>query len=121
MALESFNYLPTRFFTPHSQIVLISPLSNSDPPVLVQLLSHGYEIIIISPDPVSFEANNMPADKNVEFAFRLARLERVLLLRQLSKYGVTIIDWPVDRPLQNVLGAVLSRAPREFRRLGIGL
>ncbi len=137
MALENLSYLPVRFFPPRSQIVLVSSLSPADPPILTRLLAHGYKLLVISPDPVTYEASaynpgfdtprNMRRNqrrnqrRTQRLARRFARIERVLLLRRLQSYGITIIDWDVSIPLEQVLGKVMLRAPREYRRLGIGL
>ncbi len=121
VALETLSYIPARFFPPKSQIVLISPLSPADPPVLTRLMAHAYQLLVVSPNPVSFDARSLPPGTNTEYAYRLARLERTLLLRRLQRIGVTLVDWQVDQPLEKVLGAVLTRAPREYRKLGIGL
>jgi len=121
MALESLSYLPTRFFPPHSQIVFISPLSPADPPILTQLLANGYRLLIISPDAVSFERSSLPDNFDTEYAFRLARIERTLLIRRLQRFGIMIVDWQVDQPLEKILRNVLFRAPQEFRKLGLGV
>jgi uncharacterized protein (DUF58 family) len=120
VALENLNYLPVRFFPAKSQLVFISPLSPADPPIITRLLAHSYQVMIVSPNPVSFEAMNLPSDSNTELAYRLARLERTLLFRRLQETGITLIDWQVHQPLEKVLGAVLLRAPSGYRRLGIG-
>jgi uncharacterized protein (DUF58 family) len=121
MALESLSYLPTRFFPSRSQIVFISPLSPADPPILTQLLANGYRLLIISPDPVGFEANGLPENFDTLYAYRLARIERTLLIRRLQRFGITVIDWQVDQPLEKVLRNVLFRAPQEYRKLGLGI
>ncbi len=120
MALESLSYLPTRFFPSRSQIVFISSLSPADPPILTQLLANGYRLLIISPNSVSFEAQSLPENFDTQYAFRLARIERTLLIRRLQRYGITVVDWQVDQPLETILRNVLFRAPQEFRKLGIG-
>jgi uncharacterized protein (DUF58 family) len=141
MALESLSYLPTRFFPPRSQIVFVSPLSPADPPILTRLLANGYKLFIVSPDASSFEARFLqplhpegrpleehsleeqppPSDPTVQLALRFVKVERTLLIRRLQRYGITVVDWRVDQPLENVLGSVLFRSPVEYRRIGIGL
>lgn len=121
VALESLTYLPARFFPPHSQIVLISPLTTGDPPVLTRLLAHGYQLLVISPDPISFEARQAPKTLETEQAFRLAQVERTLLLRRLQRYGIGVINWQVNEPLERVIGSTLHRIPGEIRMIGSGL
>jgi uncharacterized protein (DUF58 family) len=120
-ALESLNNLPTRLFPARSQLVMISPLGAQDFPAFIRLSRDDYEVLLVSPDPVSFAANilsgkNRPEDlPNLHTAMRLARLERNLLLRKLNRLGVQVVDWPVDQPLDRTLNAVLGRQ-RLFRR-----
>jgi uncharacterized protein (DUF58 family) len=120
LALESLNYLPARFFPPRSQIVLVSALSAADPPVLTRLLAFGYRLLIISPDPVSFEALHLPDSPEMEYAGRFSRLERVLILRKLQRLGIRVVDWQVDQPLERVLGTVLRITAVENLKVGIG-
>lgn len=98
-ALETLSYLPTRFFPARSQVVLLSPLMRDDVNVLVRLRATGYEVLVVSPDPVAF------ASKGEDFTLpvRLARIERKLLLRRLQRLGVVVVDWQVDRPVRQVL------------------
>jgi len=127
MALESLNYLPTRFFPARSQIVLVSPLSANDLPVLTSLRAHGYQVLVVSPDPVAYERGLVGQDlelvKELELAVRIARLERTLLLRKLQKVGIRVVDWPVDKPLNQVMHTALVGIPglmaQQFRILGI--
>src|SRR5512143_2561321 len=77
-ALESLGYLPTRFFPPGSQIVMISPLLLEDVPPLTQLRATGYEVMVITPNPVNFEAEGHALKGDL--AWQVATLERALLL-----------------------------------------
>ena len=117
MIFESFDYLPTRFFRARSQLVIVSPLQPDDLPMLVRLRARGYRLLVISPDLVSFEARWMPENETTALAARIARLERVLLLRQLRRYDIRVVDWSVDEPLDTVIRASLSRPPRTARVL----
>jgi uncharacterized protein (DUF58 family) len=119
MVFESFDYLPTRFFPAKSQIVLVSPLCDSDPSVLVQLRARGYQLLVISPDPVSFEVRMLGARTDVELAARIAFLERVLLLRKLRRAGIQVVDWQVDQPFDRVVHASLDRTPQWLRAVGV--
>lgn len=106
-ALESLGYLPTRFFPTGSQIVMVSPMLESDVHAFTQLRACGYEVLVISPDPVSFEAQYLGVQG--ELPWRLARAERALLLRKLQHMGVRVVDWPVDHPFEPLVRSTLSR------------
>lgn len=106
-ALESLGYLPTRFFPAGSQIVMVSPLLSSDVNAFMQLRACGYEVLVVSPDPVDFEARALGVSGDL--AWRLARAERALLLHKLQRMGIRVLDWKVDQPFEPVARASLSR------------
>lgn len=114
-ALESLNYLPTRLFPARSQLVMISPLGARDFPAFARLRKDGYEVMLISPDPVSFEMRSLGDLQAARQAFRLAYLERGLLLRKLTHLGVQVVDWPVEKPFDQTIRATLGRRSL-FRR-----
>jgi uncharacterized protein (DUF58 family) len=119
MVFESFDYLPTRLFPAKSQLVLVSPLCADDLPMLVRLCARGYQLLVVSPDPVSFEARALRTQPGVELAARIAHLERALLLRKLRRAGIQVVDWQVDRPIDRVVHASLGRTPQWFRAVGV--
>jgi len=119
MIFESFDYLPTRFFPAKSQLVLVSSLCTDDLQMLVRLRARGYQLLIVSPDPVSFEAQVLRTRPGVDLAARIAHLERALLLRKLRRAGIQVVDWQVDRPLARVVHASLGRTPQWFRAVGL--
>jgi len=114
-SLESLKYLPVRLFPSHSQLIMISPLAPGDLPVYTRLRAEGYPVLLLSPDPVAYAtayavASAVPPigkDRVSALAVRAARLERRLQLRQLARLGVQVVDWPVDRPLDERLRAAL--------------
>jgi len=81
----TLDHLPTRLFPPNSQLVFISPLHKDDLEMLISLRGRGYAILIISPDPISFEIKHKQMDHTMELAARIARLERTLILNRLRQ------------------------------------
>jgi uncharacterized protein (DUF58 family) len=81
------EYLPRRIFPTRSQLVLLSPLVSDDLPILVHLRARGYQVLVISPDAVAYERAFTNKDGPNELAFRLATLERSLLLSNLMHAG----------------------------------
>jgi len=112
---DSLDYLPTRLFPPHSQIVIISSLCNADLATLIRLRAHGYELLIISPDPIAFERASAQADATLALGARIAQRERAILLQRLRQAGAQIVDWPVDKPLDQAMLASLGRVPKWAR------
>jgi hypothetical protein len=48
----------------------------------------------------------------------MARLERAILLRRLRQAGVQVVDWPVNRPLDQAVLASLGHTPQWARMVG---
>jgi uncharacterized protein (DUF58 family) len=119
MVFNYLEYLPTRLFPGRSQIVLVSPLCPDDLPTLVRLRARGYQLLVISPDPVSFEAKMLGSQPDAALATRIARLERKLLLHNLAQAGIQVVDWQVERPFDRVALASLGRTPQWYRAVGL--
>jgi len=118
-ALDSLAYLPTRFFPASSQIVIISPLSPDDISVIIQMRAHGYAVMLISPDPISY-ASAIQNDFTSQ-AYRLAYAERDFMLQQVRRSGVQVVNWRVDQPLEIAVREALSRQPVVMYQKGIGI
>ncbi len=110
-----FQHLPTRLFPPESQIVLVSPLHEDDLMPLVYLRAQGYQVLVVSPNPVKFELSYLPKDKNVELASRVIHMERALLLQKIQRAGIQVLDWDVAEPFDQVVKRKLSRPPGFLR------
>ena len=119
LVFEGFDYLPTRLFPARSQIVLVSPLLPGDEAMLIALRARGYAVLIISPDPVSFEAKRFPDDEATRLAVRIARVERALLLSRLQRAGIVVVDWDVEVPFVRRVQGSLARSPLWLRPLGV--
>jgi uncharacterized protein (DUF58 family) len=111
---KSLNYFPTRFFPAKSQLVFISSLSLDDLSTFLRLRALGYHVLVISPDPVAFEKAHLKSQPEVLLAARIARVERTLLLNRLRRLGVIVVDWQVNKPLDQTLFASLHRLPHWF-------
>jgi uncharacterized protein (DUF58 family) len=108
------EHLSPQMFPPESQIVLVSPLVSDDLDVLVQLRGRGYQVLVVSPDPVKFELELLPRSSQVETAARIIRMERDLLLRRLERAGIQVIGWDVSIPLDQAVGSLLMRQRRSL-------
>lgn len=118
-ALASLAYLPTRLFPARSQIVIVSPLVPEDIPFIVRLRARGYAVMVISPDPISYEAG-IYQDSGTP-AYRLAFAEREFMLRQIRRSAVQVVNWQADRPLEVVVTQALAqqRTALHINRIGV--
>jgi uncharacterized protein (DUF58 family) len=108
-ALESLNHLPTRLFPARSQLVIVSPLMPNDVPTLTRMRAHGYALIVVSPDPVSYEAAQY--DDCASPAYRIAYAERNLMLRQILQCGAQVVNWRVEQSLESAIRETLAGQP----------
>jgi len=112
------QFIPTQIFPSKSQIVLISPLTGDDPEVLLQIRARGYRVLVISPDPISFEKSTLEDTNETRMATRILSVERQLLLRKLLQGGIRVINWDLNLPFDQVVGG-LCRSPGMFHNLGV--
>jgi uncharacterized protein (DUF58 family) len=110
--------LPTRLFPVESQIILVSPLIEDDLEVLVRLRAQGYQVLLVSPNPVKFELSYLPKTRTMELAGRVVLMERTLLLQKVQHAGVQVLDWDVSEPFDLVVKRKLSRPPAWLRAVG---
>jgi len=115
---SDLEHLPTRLFPPESQIILVSPLNEDDLMPLVHLRAQGYQVLVVSPNPVKFELSYLPKDRNVELAGRVIHMERGLLLQKMQRAGIQILDWDVTEPFDLAVKRRLSRPPAWLRAIG---
>jgi len=115
---SELEYIPARLFPVHSQIILVSPLDADDIKVLVQLRARGYQVMVISPDPITFELGYLLESESVRKATRLLRMERDLLLHKLQRAGIQVLDWDVSQPFDQVVKSRLGRPPALLHAIG---
>lgn len=120
LIFDKLEFLPTRLFPPKSQIVMVSPLASDDVELLPRLRARGYQLLIISPDPIAFELDIIGRNELIDAAVRIARVERELLFRKLRQAGIQVFNWRVDIPLDRALGSSMALLrPTMERNLGI--
>ncbi len=113
----NFDLIPLDTFPTHALLVIISPVSSDDRSFFLRLRAAGYQVLLISPDPVSFAYPSIERDPDIvnRLAIRATRLDRCLRLNNIANLQIPVIDWQVERPLfplvRNAL--VRSRGQRE--------
>lgn len=116
---SDLEHLPTRLFPPASQIVFVSPLVDDDLKQLIQLRAQGYDVLVVSPNPVKFELSYLPAaNTDVNLAGRVIRMERMLLLEKMERANIHVIDWDVKDSFDLVLKRRSARSPIWMRAVG---
>ena len=116
---SDLEHIPTRLFPPESQIVFVSPLIEDDLKPLIQLRAKGYDVLVISPNPVHFELSYLrSSDPDVDLAGRILHMERTLLLQRLQRANIQVLDWDVKEPFDQLVKKKLSRAPAWLRAIG---
>ena len=110
---------PHGYFQPlRAAPAIVSPLHEDDFLPLVQLRAQGYQILVISPNPVKFELSYLPKNRNVELAGRIIHMERGLLLQKVQRASIQVLDWDVAEPFDLVVKRMLSRPPAWLRAVG---
>ena len=95
-------YVPRHLFPSRSQLVLVSPLISEDYDMLAALRMSGYHLLVVSPDPVSFEAGGMAEIRTNLLARRIVQLQRAVLLRRLRGAGIHVVDWDTSQPFEKI-------------------
>jgi uncharacterized protein (DUF58 family) len=116
--LEYLSYYSYRLFPRRSIVCIISPYSQRDLSTYSRLAAEGYQVILISPNPVDHAAQRTPVNQVTSLAYRAARLGRYVQLSPLLSLGIHVVDWPVDQPLNEVLherlAPVMHRSGRRW-------
>jgi uncharacterized protein (DUF58 family) len=113
---DGLQFLPARLFPAESQIVMISPLVEDDYGTLLQLRARGYQVLVVSPDPVGFEASMLRrppstyAAADIDLSSRILRLERRWALRRVRRAGVHVIEWNTGQPFDQLMRGAFKRS-----------
>jgi uncharacterized protein (DUF58 family) len=108
-SLMYLEYIRKRLFSNRALIVVISPLDLKDLQTYKQLRASGHQILLISPDPISFMAQRAPSGAVLDLALRASRIERYAQLKHLLQMGVMVVDWNVHRSLNEAIRTVFSK------------
>ena len=116
---SDLEYIPTRLFPPESQIVFVSPLTDEDLNPLIRLRAQGYDVLVVSPNPVKFELSYLSSsNQNVDLAGRVIHMERLLLLQKLERANIHVLDWDVSESFDLLVRKTFSRTPVWLRTVG---
>lgn len=100
LSLGLLKNIPTGLFPPRSLLLVFSVLEPRDLDAYAHLRSSGYDVLLVSPDPVDLAARWLASNECNRRAARAARIERAIQIKRLQHLGVHVIDWQVNRPLE---------------------
>jgi uncharacterized protein (DUF58 family) len=109
------NYLPIRMFPSKALIILVSSHTAADRPLFVRLRAYGYQVLLVSPDPIDFARPTLGHDATSQLAILAGRLERRLQLKNISQLQIRVIDWQVSQPLFPLVRNALTRSRGQQR------
>jgi uncharacterized protein (DUF58 family) len=115
-SLGGLQYLPVRMFSSRSIVLIISPLTIEDWRLFPRLRAYGYQVFLVSPDPVDFAHQTIPEDVPSQLAIRLSQVERRLEIQRITRMWIPVIDWKVNQPLQPLVCSALAYSHLQPKR-----
>jgi uncharacterized protein (DUF58 family) len=106
----SLDFSPIRIFPNHALVIIISSITSADWPLFLRLRAYGYQVLLVSPDPIDFASSTLAKDTANLLAVRAARLERGLRLNDIAQLQIPVIDWKVSQPLFPLVRNALTRS-----------
>ncbi len=89
--------------SPATQVVFLTPLCDDHGSLIARRFEeYGYPVTVLSPDPTADRAAS----------HRLSRVARTLRMSTLRSAGVSVIDWPADRTVDEALAGYDERWSR---------
>jgi hypothetical protein len=86
---------------------------------LIRLRAQGYDVLVVSPNPVKFELSYLSAsNQNIDLAGRVIHMERLLLLQKLQRANIHVLDWDVSESFDLLVRKTFSRTPVWLRTMG---
>ena len=104
---NSLQFIPLHMFSSSSIIFILSPLAPEDWRLFPRLRAHGYQALLISPDPIEYARRALPADPITGLAVRLAQVERRLQIGKITQLWIPVVEWQVDQPLAPLVRTAL--------------
>ena len=97
--------IPSRTLPPKALIFAITPLLDERAvTTLLDLRARGFDLTVLEVSPVAF-ASAAEGDRE-ELAYRLWRLKREALRARYRRFGVPVVEWHENVPLEGALAEV---------------
>ncbi len=100
--------LPTRFLTPRSLIILLSPIMGTELSMLNSLKGRRYQVLVINPDEIDFQEKKHTTNKAIQLSLRTAHIERKMAIRCLGESSIPVLNWQVDSPFELIASRFLG-------------
>jgi uncharacterized protein (DUF58 family) len=105
--------VPRRVLPAQALVIVVSPLLDVRfEKAVIDLAARGFDIVIVSPSPVSLARRAAPMSPTVDLACRLWTLERHDRADALRRLGLAVVDWDPVQPLDVALDG-LARHRRQ--------
>ncbi|MBU8912854.1 MAG: DUF58 domain-containing protein [Spirochaetales bacterium] len=102
--------IPDRLLPGGSQLILVSPLTPDDAAPIIRLTALRYAVLVVSPDPISYQA------AVAGMACRIARAERLVLIHRLKHAGIPVVDWDTRFPFETAVSGAIGQIQSAWRR-----
>lgn len=98
---ELLKYIPIRIFSSRTTIIVISSLQQNDHSLITKLRAEGYQVLLVCPNPIPslIDQNNQLVSS---LSLQAMRIEREIMLWKIRQIGVTVFDWPIEKPLSSI-------------------
>ncbi len=107
---KDLELVPPRVLPPQALVIALSALLDAR---FVQaaenLAARGFDLVVLSVDPVAATRAALPPTSLVDAACRLWRLERAIRLDGLAARGLRVLRWDAEEPLEVALARVPTR------------
>lgn len=103
---EHVTWVLGRYFPADAQIIIVSPLLDATAlDVIADLRGHGFDVLVVSPNPVEVERAMFRRDAYADLAYRVLRIERESMIQDLRQFA-DVVDWNPSEPLAVALKGV---------------
>ena len=104
-AWKSVDVIPSHTLPPKALIFAITPLLDERAvTTLLDLRARGFDVAVLEVSPVAFAS---PSEgEREELAYRLWQLQRDALRSRYRRFGVPIVEWNDEQPLEGALAEV---------------
>jgi uncharacterized protein (DUF58 family) len=104
-AWKGVDVIPPRTLPPKALVLAVSPLLDERAvTTLLDLRARGFDLVVIEVSPVEFAAS--AEGEREELAWRLWKLKREALRARYERFGVPVVEWRPELPLEGALAEV---------------